>query len=42
MRVGFAELVHFDGTSHFVWLDEPDGFWTAVDGFLDRLDGSAA
>lgn len=36
-RVPGAQLVLFDRTSHFVWLDEPDGFWAAVDDLLARL-----
>lgn len=36
-RVPGAELVLFDDASHYVWLDEPEGFWAAVDGFLDRM-----
>jgi proline iminopeptidase len=37
-RVPGSELEIFDDTAHFAWLDEPDGFWARVDGFLDRLE----
>lgn len=37
-RIPGARLELFDDASHFVWLDQPDGFWRAVQDFLDRLD----
>lgn len=36
-RIPGAELEILEEASHFVWLDEPDGFWSAVDRFLDAL-----
>jgi proline iminopeptidase len=38
-RVKGAELAILEDTSHFVWLDEPDGFWSHVDAFFDRIGG---
>lgn len=37
-RIPDAELVLFDDASHFVWMDQPMGFWAVVEGFLYRDD----
>lgn len=35
-RIPGAELHVFDESGHFPWLEEPNAFWAAVDGWLDR------
>ncbi len=37
-RVSGAELELIDESSHFVWLDDPEHFWSTVDSFLDRVE----
>jgi pimeloyl-ACP methyl ester carboxylesterase len=33
---GIGELQVFDGAGHFLWLDDPDGFFGAVSAFVER------